>query len=310
MTQRLYPYILILACLTLAACDHAEPTTITELEDAGDLSTINEGRIIEAFQEIESLFTLGYSPSSGLKSPGWQSLAKAQADTTTFTGIHNPTDNLNYIATLQYREPQGVPLWRVRLQYGITTATQSSNPALVTVNLDFTTFATMDGFLTNVALGNIAYLKDATNLSTSFSAAESWRVVVATADSDNGGARLDFANTSSREQVNIRNPVITVNANNTATVRDSDSSGLLRTRYYDDDFVLNTDGSFTGTITRELINGGYPNGSTWSCSQTMVVGQNYGPVRISVQRGGDGVIIRQNSEYDDGPSFNCVDSYY
>ena len=226
--------------------------------------------------------------------------ARLAPDTTLYTGVYDATNGKGYLAVLNYREPQGVGVWSARLQHARAVdhdglATTAEVDAVETVDLTFLTHADLATFLTAAEGGTNAYLVGTSDdAEAAFASAiyDVWRVSQVYSPSE-GGAVVTYANAELRETVTVRDPIITVNVDGTGTVRDGGASGQVRTRYYGADFAVSGDGSFSGTLLRTLqSHGDTADGALVSRTDYALDG-TYMQTR---QRGGDGVVIRENSE--------------
>ena len=198
---------------------------------------------------------------------------------------------------MQYRQPQGVGVWSARAQYG-RGVDHDNDPvtpnykAVETVSLTFLSYADLEAFMADLQAGSIAYMAGTSeDAEASLSAYDTWRVAQAYSEEE-GGASVTYTNAGLRESFTIRNPVVTRNADGTGSVRDGDSDGALRTRYYGADFSVSNDGSFSGTLLRTLTTkGDRSNGAV--VSRTDYPG---GTFRQTRQRGADGVVVRENTQ--------------
>jgi hypothetical protein len=261
--------------------------------------------VVEVFEEVESLFDLGFQTSLGKTTQTYAQARAAllvagsmQADTTTYTGIYNGTLGKGYLVQLTHRQPQGVSVWGARVQHGLGIdhdgdAGTAALGGVESVNLTFTTAAALDAFVAALKAGDVDYLRGIGTAAATFETAayDTWRVGQVYSPSD-GAAVVTYANTEARESYTIREPVVTVGANGTGSVRDGGSGGAVRTRYYQAGFTVNADGSFSGTLLRTLLSSG-ENATGAVVSRTEFPG---GDFRQTKQRGGDGVVVRENSE--------------
>ena len=300
--------LLLTAALTggLLACDASGPAA----PDAGPpdavqpLSPDHEAVVAQAFAEVEDLFDLGFAagdaaPSgaaAGARTGLHQALAvaAAQTDTTTYTGAYDAVNAKGYLLTLQYREPQGVGVWQARVQHAraVPASGGGTLDAVETVTLTFLDFASLDAFVGTLEDGSNAYLVGASDdPEAAFFAFDTWRVAQVYSPAE-GEAVVSYGNAELRETVTVREPVVTRNADGSGTVRDGGAGGAVRTRYYGADFAVSDTGDVSGTLLRTLTSSGsvatgailsrtdYPDGS-W---------------RQTEQVGGDGVVIRTNSQ--------------
>ena len=289
--------------LTLAACDtvieNPSPVGPDPLEP---ISANQQALVTAAFQEVEDLFDLGFNASSAAKDasaslPLAMASMSARVDTTTYTGIYDTGAAKGYLLTLQYRQPQGVGVWTARVQHarGVdhdADAATAALDAVESVTLTFLTYADLDAFVTALGAGTNAYLTGTSdNAEASFAAYDTWRVAQVYSPGV-GLAVVGYANAELRESVTVREPVVTLNTNGTGTVRDGGADGAVRTRYFGADFAISADGSFTGTLLRTLSSSG-------DLADGSLVSRNDYPdtsFRQTKQRGGDGVVIRENTE--------------
>lgn len=299
----------------LAACDTAIETPGPVGPDPIEPITANQQALVEqAFSEVEDLFDLGWNTSSAAAAtakasatdlPGSNTAAAAMAsmsarvDTTTYTGVYDDTNAKGYLLTMQYRQPQGVGVWTARVQHaravdhdGDSGATTPALDAVESVTLTFLTYADLDAFVTALDGGSIAYLVGTSDdAEASFAAYDTWRVAQVYSPGV-GEAVVSYANAELRESVTVREPVITLNTNGTGTVRDGGTGGAVRTRYYGADFAVDASGNVTGTLLRTLSSKG-------DLSDGSLVSRNDYPdasFRQTKQRGGEGVVVRENTE--------------
>lgn len=288
----------------LTACDSSAPgpagptgpDTIEPLTP--DPSTI----VAEAFQEIEDLFALGYgSPSARLASataqtPGALASMSARVDTTTYTGVYDVSNTKGYLLTMQYRQPQGIGVWQARVQHAraVDHDDDGGTPdldAVETVSLTFLAYADLETFVADLGAGSVPYLAGTSDdAAASFASYDTWRVAQVYSPGV-GQAVVSYANAELRESVSVREPVVTRNTDGTGTVRDGGSNGAVRTRYYGADFAVSADGTFSGTLLRTLSSSG-------DTADGSVVSRNDyvdGTFRQTKQRGGDGVVVRENT---------------
>jgi hypothetical protein len=295
-----------LCALGFAACDSADLSAADTPPDLAPLPSNAEHLVVEVFEEVESLFDLGFDNGFGKTgNTGYEAarlgLAQAsamQADTTTYTGVYNSTLGKGYLVQLTHRQPQGVSVWGTRVQHGLAVdhdgdANTAALNGVESVNLTFTTAAQLDAFVAALKGGTVNYLKGTGSAAASFdnTSYDTWRVGQVYSPTT-GGAVVTYANAEARESYTIREPVVTLNANGTGSVRDGGANGAVRTRYYEAGFTVNADGSFTGTLLRTLLSSG-ENSSGSVISRTEFPN---GDFRQTKQRGGDGVVVRENSE--------------
>lgn len=290
----------VLAALsaTLAACDSA----VTPLGPDGPdpitpLSSDQAAIVAEAFAEVESLFALGFDspPGAGgetaarLASPTALASMQARVDTTTYTGVYDAANAHGYLVQLQYRQPQGVGVWQARVQHARDVG---GLDAVETVTLSFLTYGDLDAFVAALQAGTIPYLTGASNdAEASFTAYDTWRVAQVYSPAL-GQAVVSYANAELRESVTVREPVVTLNTNGTGTVRDGGANGAVRTRYYGADFAIDAEGNVTGTLLRTLSSSG-------DTADGSIVSRSDYPdasFRQTRQRGGDGVVVRENTQ--------------
>ena len=226
--------------------------------------------------------------------------ARLAPDTTLYTGVYDAGNAKGYLATLNYREPQGVGIWSARLQHARSVdhdsdAGTAEVDAVETVDLTFLTHDDLAAFLTAAEGGTNAYLvgtsEDAEAAFTS-ATIDVWRVAQVYSPSE-GGAVVTYANAELRETVTVRDPIVTLNADGTGTVRDGGADGSVRTRYFGADFAVSGDGSFSGTLLRTLSSHGDTADGALVSRTDYALDGTYMQTR---QRGGDGVVIRENSE--------------
>ena len=295
--------------LGFAACDSLDNNAVdTAPPELQPLPTNAEALVVQVFEEVESLFDLGFDTSSlGKASTGTTveqaraTLASASAmmvDTTTYTGIYNGTLGKGYLVQMTHRQPQGVSVWGARVQHGLAVdhdadAGTAALNGVESVSLTFTTSAQLDAFVAALEAGTINYLKGTGTAAASFdnTSFDTWRVGQVYSPSA-GAAVVTYANAEARESYTIREPVVTLNSNGTGSVRDGGADGAVRTRYYEAGFVVNGDGSFTGNLLRTLLSSGE------NATGAVVSRTDYpnGDFRQTKQRGGDGVVVRENSE--------------
>ena len=279
--------------LCLAACDTTAPTPLSPGPDAIEpLTTDATALVTAAFEEVEDLFDLGFTRSSAkhAESTPARALAslRARVDTTTYTGVYDDTNAKGYLVQLQYREPQGVGVWQARVQHARAV---SGLDAVESVTLSFLAYADLAAFVSALEGGSIPYLTGASNdAEASFASYDTWRVAQVYSPAE-GEAVVSYANQELRESVTLREPVVTLNTNGTGTVRDGGADGAVRTRYFGADFSIDAEGNVTGTLLRTLLSSG-------ELSDGSVVSRNNypdGSFRQTKQRGGDGVVVRENT---------------
>ena len=227
-------------------------------------------------------------------------LARMAPDTTLYTGVYDAGNGKGYLAVLSYREPQGVGVWSARLQHARAVDHDSDGgtadvDAVETVDLTFLTHTDLAAFLTATEGGTNAYLvgtSDDAEAAFTSPQIDVWRVSQVYSPSE-GGAVVTYANAELRETVTVRDPIITVNVDGTGTVRDGGTAGSVRTRYYGADFAVSGDGSFSGTLLRTLQSRGDTADGALVSRTDYALDGTYMQTR---QRGGDGVVIRENSE--------------
>ena len=304
---------LFLLTFFLSACDTAiEPSGPTGPDPIEPITANQQALVTAAFEEVEDLFDLGFSSSSAarLRSSegstnksaaalsGAMASMSARVDTTTYTGIYDTGNSKGYLLQMQYRQPQGVGVWQARVQHaravdhdGDGGTTTPALDAVESVTLTFLSYADLDGFVTALGAGTIPYLVGTSDdAEASFTAYDTWRVAQVYSPGV-GEAVVSYANAELRESVTVREPVVTLNTNGTGTVRDGGADGAVRTRYYGADFAIAADGSFSGTLLRTLSSSG-------DLSDGSLVSRNDYPdasFRQTKQRGGDGVVIRENT---------------
>lgn len=302
------------AVLSLSGCDASGPTPADGPPPLDTLPADQQAAVVAAFQDIEALFALGTGPLPRRVAPGdWRAWidqvehvptgtasARLAPDTTLYTGVYDAANTKGYLATLGYREPQGVGVWTARLQHARPVDNDGdpvSAPvdAVETVDLTFLTGADLAAFLATVEAGANAYLVgtsgDAEAAFTS-DAIDVWRVAQVYSPAE-GAAVVTYANAELRETVTIRDPVVTRNANGTGTVRDGGPDGSVRTRYFGADFAVAPDGTVSGTLDRTLTTSGdVADGALISRTDYAADGT----FMQTRQRGGDGVVIREVEE--------------
>ena len=226
--------------------------------------------------------------------------ARMAPDTTLYTGVYDAANTKGYLAVLSYREPQGVGIWSARLQHARAVdhdsdAATADVDAVETVDLTFLTHDDLATFLTAAEGGTNAYLVGTSgDAEASFTSPtiDVWRVAQVYSPAE-GGAVVTYANAELREAVTVRDPIITVNVDGTGTVRDGGASGSVRTRYYGADFAVAGDGTISGTLLRTLQSRGDTADGALVSRTDYALDGTYMQTR---QRGGDGVVIRENSE--------------
>ena len=222
---------------------------------------------------------------------------RAAVDTTTYTGVYDGTHTKGYLLTMQYRQPQGVGVWTARVQHA-RLVDHDQNAATVgldaveTVTLTFLDYPSLETFVSALEAGTIPYLAGtSSDAEAVFATFDTWRVAQIYSALE-GEAIVSYANAELRESVTVREPVVTRNANGTGTVRDGGPDGSVRTRYFGADFAVSATGTVTGTLFRTLT-------SIGDASDGSVVSRNDYPdnsFRQTRQRGGDGVVIRENTQ--------------
>ena len=298
---------------TLTACDTAGPgPDVPTGPDVIDPITSNQQALVTAaFAEVEELFDLGYGAAGGANSssaaraasknaaslPMAMASMSAMVDTTTYTGIYDTGNAKGYLVQMSYREPQGVGVWQARVQHARAVdhdnnAATTALDAVESVTLTFLSYPDLDAFITALGAGTNAYLTGTSDdAEASFTSYDTWRVAQVYSPGV-GEAVVGYANQELRESVTVREPVVTLNTNGTGTVRDGGADGAVRTRYYGADFAIAADGSFSGTLLRTLSSSG-------DLSDGSLVSRNdyvNGTFRQTKQRGGDGVVVRENTE--------------
>ena len=288
----------------LAGCDAAEGPPDPTGPDPLDPMTANQQALVTAaFEEVEGLFSLGFradgARTSARTASGTAALAsmRAMVDTTTYTGVYDDANAKGYLVTLQYRQPQGVGVWQARVQHAreidhdqdpATTALD----AVESVTLTFLDYPDLAAFVAALDAGAVGYLVGATDdAEASFAAYDTWRVAQVYSPAQ-GAAVVSYANQELRETVTVREPVITRNTNGTGTVRDGGDDGAVRTRYYGADFAVDAAGTPTGTLLRTLTS----HGDAGDGSLVSLTRYPDGSFRQTRQRGGDGVVVRENTE--------------
>ena len=298
----------------LAACDATDPGG--EIPPGPDpiqpITADQQAIVAAAFAEVEDLIDLRFrapggangvaaarvassAKSASVSLPGGSSTAaalssmSAMVDTTTYTGVYDAANTKGYLLTMQYRQPQGVGVWQARVQHARNVG---GLDAVETVTLTFLTYADLDAFVTALDGGAIPYLVGTSDdAEASFASYDTWRVAQVYSPAE-GEAVVSYANAELRESVTVREPVVTRNTNGTGTVRDGGPDGSVRTRYYGADFAVDAQGAVTGTLLRTLTTAG-------DAADGSVVSRNDYPdasFRQTKQRGGDGVVIRENTE--------------
>ena len=302
------PALLVL----LAGCDTAIEAPGPTGPDPLDPITANQAALVTAaFEEVEDLFDLGYSAgtarsasarttggdAAGPRTAAALASMRAMVDTTTYTGVYDADNAKGYLVTMQYRQPQGVGVWTARVQHarGVdhdADAATAALDAVESVTLTFLTYGELDGFVTALVAGTVGYLTGASDdAEASFTAYDTWRVAQVYSPGP-GQAVVSYANQELRESVTVREPVVTLNTNGTGTVRDGGLNGAVRTRYYGADFAVDASGNVSGTLLRTLSSKG-------DLADGSLVSRNDYPdssFRQTKQRGGDGVVIRENTE--------------
>lgn len=294
---------LLTVALLLPACDSAAPDVEPPIPDLEPLSAQTQAEVVTAFREVEALFDRGWpntppapplppaqnATSIGDRLPGPERPV-LNADTSFYTGYAS-AGGRGYLVTLNYREPQGVSLWSLRLQHG-TVSDGATGDVVETVALTFITYDQLAAFVSDLEGDTVPYLTGSSaDAAASFtSRAEEWTVTRLAGSPD--GAQVSVRSTERAERITIRDPVITIATDGSATVRDGLADGSVRTRYYGSDFAVDASGTITaGTLVRTLLSGG-------DASDGAVVSRTEfpdGSFRQTRQRGGDGVVIRENS---------------
>ena len=290
--------------LFFAACDATSPTPDPTGPDPIEPISANESALVTAaFEEVEELFSLGFGDSGSAaragktEAPLASSLASmsARVDTTTYTGIYDAGNAKGFLVQFQYREPQGVGVWQARVQHARDVPAANgggSLDAVESVTLSFLNYADLATFAAALEAGSIPYLTGASNdAEASFATYDTWRVAQVYSPAE-GEAVVSYANQELRESVTVREPIATLNTNGTGTLRDGGPDGSVRTRYYGADFAVDAEGNVTGTLLRTLLSSG-------DTADGSVVSRNdyiNGTFRQTKQRGGDGVVIRENTE--------------
>ena len=281
------------------------------------ITSNQQALVTAAFAEVEELFDLGFGASGGANSssaarfrssegsasknaaslPMAMASMSARVDTTTYTGIYDTGNAKGYLVQMSYREPQGVGVWQARVQHARAVdhdndAATAALDAVESVTLTFLSYPDLDAFITDLGAGTNAYLTGTSDdAEASFTSYDTWRVAQVYSPGV-GEAVVSYANQELRESVTVREPVVTLNTNGTGTVRDGGADGAVRTRYYGADFAIAADGSFSGTLLRTLSSSG-------DLSDGSLVSRNdyvNGTFRQTKQRGGDGVVVRENTE--------------
>ena len=301
------------ALLLLAACDAAEQGPPDGPPPLDALPSESQALVVQAFQDVEALFRLGTGAQARRAGPAdWRSWidahdatahgasARMAPDTTLYTGVYDDANAKGYLAVLSYREPQGVGIWSARFQHARALdhdgqAATAEIDAVETVDLTFLTHDDLAAFLTAVEGGTNAYLLgtsgDAEAAFTS-STIDVWRVAQVYSPGE-GGAVVTYANAELRETVTVRDPIVTVNVDGTGTVRDGGADGSVRTRYFGADFAVAGNGTLSGTLLRTLQSRGDTADGALVSRTDYATDGTYMQTR---QRGGDGVVIRENSE--------------
>ena len=182
----------VLPALLLAACDAAGPAPPDGPDPLPPLPAESQALVVEAFQDVEALFSLGTGASARAaasvccgsedgpapdNAQSWRvwlaqfsdppgsgdppAAARFAPDTTLYTGVYDAGNAKGYLATLSYREPQGVGVWSARFQHAraVDHDDDGGTPAVdavETVDLTFLTHADLAGFLTAIEGGTIA----------------------------------------------------------------------------------------------------------------------------------------------------------
>ena len=295
--------------LSLAACDAASPGADPVGPDPIEPITGDQAAIVAlAFEDVESLFSLGFNDGNARLAttsrvaeaaslPAALASVSALVDTTTYTGVYDGSKG--YLVQLTYRMPQGVGVWGARVQHARSVdhdadgGTTPELDAVETIQLSFLTYADLEAFVTALDAGTLDYFTDTSDdAEAELGGYDTWRVTQVYSPAE-GEAVVTYANVELRESIAVRDPVVTQNADGTGNVRDGGHDGAVRTRYYGADFSVNADGSFAGTHLRTLLSSGdTANGSLTSRSTDEVAGT----WRQTRQRGGNGVVVRENTE--------------
>ncbi len=281
---------------TLAACDSvtADPTPLPTLSPLSEEAT---ARVTEVFAAAEELYTQGTATlgkqrvdlAALLALTPAEARAAFMADTVRFTGIYDPVHGRGFLATVRYRRPLGAELWQVTLQAG--RSLPSDKFGVETLAASFYTFSDLSSFLAAVQAGQNPYLAGTSdNPAGAFTALDEWRLSRLYSPSA-GEAVVTYTTDGLAEQYTLRDPVVTVAANNTCTVRDGGLDGSVRTRYYESDCVVAADGAVSGTLSRTLTTTGNASGAVTSRTDFAT-----GAWRLVTQRGGDGVVVRTTDE--------------
>ena len=287
--------------MLLPACTSFVEPGIDDLPGLPPLTEEDKELVIAAYKDVEELYDIAWN-DSGKRTvttlDRWageiriSNAGKLLIDTTLYTGYYDPMNDLGYLATLTYREPMGVSLWQLRLQTGRELFGNPGDPgAIETVRLTFLTYQDLSSFLTKLESNGVPYFLNGLDPAGSFSDADDWSTARLSSVED--GAVLTYNDTSRRAELVVRDPIITFNADGSATVRDGGPSGAVRTRYYWNDFVVGQDGVMTaGTLDRTLLSyGDYTLGDIISRTE-----YPDGSFRQTRQHGGSGVIVRTNTE--------------
>jgi hypothetical protein len=292
--------------LLLAACDAADPAAPPPggPDPIAPLPADQQALVAQAFEEVEELFALGFQDDGRAAARtagvdlGTATAAMAMlVDTTTYTGVYDATNGKGYLVTLQYRQPQGVGVWTARVQHARAVdhdddPTTAALGAVESVTLSFIAYADLEAFMSDLDAGAIAYLVgSSSDAEAAFNAFDTWRVSQVYSPGL-GQAVVTYANAELRESVAVRDPVVTLGANGTGTVRDGGPAGEVRTRYYGADFAIAADGTVSGTLLRTLLSSGDP------ADGAVISRSDYpgGSFRQTRQRGGDGVVVRENTQ--------------
>ena len=162
--------------------------------------------------------------------------------------------------------------------------------AVESVTLTFLDYPDLDAFITALGAGTNAYLTG-----TSDDAEASFRLRhlargagLLARRAGRGRRRLRQPQGLLRESVTVREPVVTLNTNGTGTVRDGGADGAVR-QLHGADFAIAADGrSRAPSFGPQLIG---PDGSLVSRNDYV-----NGTFRQTKQRGGDGVVVRENAD--------------
>ncbi|MDT7858153.1 hypothetical protein RQM47_16010 [Rubrivirga sp. S365] len=293
--------------LSLAACDAAGPGADPVGPDPVETITGDQAAIVAlAFEDVESLFSLGFNDGNARAAtraaeagslPAALASVNARVDTTTYTGVYDGSKG--YLVQLTYRRPQGVGVWGARVQHARSVdhdadgGTTPELDAVETIQLSFLTYADLEAFVAALGAGTLGYFTDASDdAEAGLGGYDTWRVTQVYSPAE-GEAVVAYANAELRESIAVRDPVVTQNADGTGNVRDGGPGGAVRTRYYGADFSVDADGSVSGTHLRTLLSSGDTSSGALTSRSTDEVA---GTWRQTRQRGGDGVVVRENTE--------------